>query len=178
MSAAAAKSGAGRALPEIDHAESPLAWLRSRRDKQGGALIGDAAFEAGERFRRDFTVGGMMARTTMNWEALITGGERRSGGAGTALVIGETASAAQERVRGALAAVGPEFAGVLIDVCCHLKGLTDVERDRQWPSRSGKVVLRLALAALARHYGLGDAAEGAPAGRMRAWGAPDYRPKL
>lgn len=165
-------------LPLIDPAESPLGWLRSRRDKHGESLIPDAEFEAGERFRRDFTIGGLMARTTMNWDALATGGERRSGGAGGAVSLSETADAARGRVKRALAAVGPEFAGLLVDVCCHLKGLSDVERDRQWPSRSGKVVLRLALAALARHYGLADRAIGPDAAPIRSWGAPDYRPKI
>ena len=36
----------------------------------------------------------------------------------------------------------------------YLKGLTEVERERQWPARSAKLMLRTALAALDRHYAM------------------------
>ena len=161
----------------FDLAESPLAWLRTRRDKSGAAMIADDEFEAGERLRRDYTVGGLMARTTMNWEAFGSPTERRAGGAGGGLLVTEAAMAARERVQDAHEAVGPDFANLLVDVCCHLKGLSEVERHRAWPLRSGKVVLRLALAALSRHYGLSASARGRATAPIRRWGAADYRPK-
>ncbi|MCK5712807.1 MAG: DNA replication protein, partial [Hyphomicrobiaceae bacterium] len=90
----------------------------------------------------------------------------------------DNVAAARERVGRALAVVGPELAGVLIDVCCHLKGLEAAEREAGWPQRSGKVVLQLALSRLARHYGLGESASHATprAAQVRHWGSGDYRP--
>ena len=67
--------------------------------------------------------------------------------------------------------------GVLIDVCCHLKGLEVAERAAGWPQRSAKIVLQLALTALARHYGLETAPQPETgAALVRHWGSDDYRP--
>ena len=85
----------------------------------------------------------------------------------------ETVIAARQRVRHALDAAGPEFTGLLLDVCCFLKGLEDVERERRWPPRSGKVVLQLGLDRLARHYGYAAQAHGAAHAAVRTWLAPD-----
>lgn len=55
-------------------------------------------------------------------------------------------------VPGALGAVGPEFETILLDTCCFLNGIEESESRYGWPRRSAKLVLKLALSALARHY--------------------------
>ncbi|WP_431322771.1 DUF6456 domain-containing protein [Rhizobium sp. YTU87027] len=72
-------------------------------------------------------------------------------------------------------AMGPELAGVALDVCCFMKGLEAVERERQWPVRSAKLMLRTALMALSRHY---NPPTPARRPRMEHWGAEGYRPEL
>jgi hypothetical protein len=81
--------------------------------------------------------------------------------------------ASRQRVRLALQACGPEFSGLLMDVCCFLRGLEDVGRERGWPPRSAKVVLQLALDRLARHYGLTSEAQAGQSAHVRTWLASD-----
>jgi hypothetical protein len=105
-----------------------------------------------------------MPRTTSNWES-----PTRRRGAGSAGYITEGTVAARQTVRQALNAVGPEFSGLLLDVCCFLKRLEDVERERLWPTRSAKVVLQLALDRLARHYGYAAETRGRARPAVRTW---------
>lgn len=138
----------------VNEGESPLGWLRRRKGAGGKPLIGEAEFEAGERLRRDFTLGRMAARVTADWAlALAPGGGPRS--ARDPANASDTALAARERLARALAAVGPGLAEPLYYLCCELEGLEAVERRFGWPPRSGKVVLQIALARLAKHYGVG-----------------------
>jgi hypothetical protein len=155
----------------VDEAESPLAWLARRKGRDGRPLIEAHQFLAGERLRADFTRANMMPRTTSNWDNPVAIG-RGTGSAGaghmTDLVV-----AARQGVQQALKSVGPEVSGLLLDICCFLKRLEDVERERAWPARSAKVVLQLALDRLARHYGLNPEAHGCGRPALRTWLADD-----
>ena len=162
--------GQGHATVNLN--ESPLAQLVRRRSKSGVPFLNDAEFRAGERLRSDYTRGNIMPRLGANWVASVSRG-RRGADPGIADLT-DAALAARQRVEHAIAAVGPELAGILIDVCCFLKGIETVEAERQWPARSAKIVLKTALAVLSRHYE-------PQARRVRAtlhWGAADYRPAI
>lgn len=157
----------------IDAAE-PARWLRRRKGRDGAPLIGEAAFQAGERLRADLTRAGTLPGVTMDWSRPYAD----AGAAGPrGLLPAEAALAAQQRVTAALATVGPDFAGLLVDLCGFLTPLAEIERARGWPARSGKVLIRLALERLAAHYGIAGTARGPERSRgLRQWGAPDYRP--
>jgi Domain of unknown function (DUF6456) len=162
----------GRVNVTIDESESPLAWLARRRGRNGRALIEPHQLQAGERLRVDFTCAHLMPRTTSNWMSPIASGRRGAGGERSATFT-EAMIGARQRVRQALDAVGPEFSGLLLDVCCFLKRLEDIESERAWPARSAKVVLQLALDRLARHYGYAAQTRGRKRAAIRTWLADD-----
>ena len=155
----------------VNLAESPLSWLHAR------GHLEDRLFEAGERLRADYTRGRIMARMGVNWQAAGASGSQGGDRNGIADLT-DAALAARQRVERAIAAVGPELSGVLIDVCCFLKGLERVEAERSWPARSAKVILKTALGVLARHYE--PPRQERPGGRnpVLHWGAADYRPTI
>ena len=158
--------------PAMDDRESPLLWLHRRPGKDGRPQISDAEFAAGERFRADITLAGMLPRTTMNWDAAFTP-DQASAGPRDVAGSSDTALAARQRVRLACDRLGPELSGLAIDICGFLKGLDLVEKERRWPPRSAKVVLRVALAALVTHYGLDRRSRQAG---LRSWQADGARP--
>lgn len=166
----------GVPLANLD--ESPVATLARRAGRSGEPWLLPHAAAAAERLRRDFEIGRLQPRITANWSASVSDGRRAGDNSGLADLT-DMALSARLRVDRAIRAVGPELSGALIDICCFLKGLETVERERQWPARSAKLVLRLALERLARHYGLLATATGRPSsGRVRHWGAGDYRPEI
>lgn len=143
-------------LLTVNEMESPLAWLRSRKDRNGNPLIDDMQFEAGERLRRDFTFAQMSGRVTADWSHIGTALKKRKHGdtGRDSSCISDSAIDAKNRYYAALDELGPELSGMVVDICCFLKGLEETEKILGLPKRSGKVVLQIGLSQLSRHYGL------------------------
>ena len=131
-------------------AESPVAVLGRRRDKDGKPFLETPLVEAAERLREDFELAQMGPRVAQNWEKFLTGGDRGSFRADGGMAEGP--SRARERVALALRDLGPGLGDVALRVCCFLEGVEAAERRMGWAARSGKIVLRIALMRLRRHY--------------------------
>ena len=176
------RSSRGRApgAAGVNDSESPLAWLRRRKDKQGNPLITTAQFDAGERLRADLWFAQMTPRTTASWSGAPVERRTRRSAPGAGIDLADSIVAARQRVHRALCGVGADFAGILIDVCGHLKGLEQFERGEGLPQRSGKIFLGMALTRLAQHYGLlrREDEHEIIGRRLRHWGSEDYRPTL
>lgn len=141
-SSASGKGMAGRRSVTVNLAESPLGWLRSR------GLVDARQFEAGERLRADHERAAIGAAVTMRWGARVDGG----GGAGADPTPAHLA--AKRRFDAAIAAVGPGLGDIAWRVVCAGEPLPAAEKGLGWPTRSGRLVLTLALDRLANHYGL------------------------
>lgn len=131
-------------------AESPLAMLARRKDRNGKPFLSVDLVQAGERFREDFELAQMGPRVAQNWDRFLTSSDRGSvlGDGG----IGEGPRAARDRVLQALEDLGPGLGDIVMRCCCFLEGLEAAEKRLGWSARSGKVVLRIGLQRLRRHY--------------------------
>jgi hypothetical protein len=156
----------------VNAAESPLALLARLKDRDGGAWFPDDAISAGERLARDFHYAALQPRITPSYEPRI--GARGASAPGAGVELKDSVIAARLRVSSAVQAMGPELAGVALDICCFEKGLEVVERERRWPARSAKLMLKTALLQLHRHYHPASQS----ARRSHVWGDEGYRPEM
>jgi len=151
--------GRGMVRREVNQGESPLGWLRRRRGKSGAAYLSEVEADAGEQLRRDYTFAQLGARTTLNWDGMLAHVDSSGAGGVDRVDVSAHVLDARRRVEHALAHVGPDLADVVVEICCHLNGLEQAERELGWPQRSGKVVLKIALTRLAEHYKLAGSSE-------------------
>jgi len=137
---------------EVNIGGSPLGWLVRRKGRGGAPFLSPIHFEAGEQLSRDYELAGLVPRTIGFYDGVPVTGKKYTSGKGRDWTARQLD--ARRRVENALAAVGPGLSDILVRVCCFHEGLETAERALAWPARSGKVVLRLALARLGLHYGL------------------------
>lgn len=134
----------GRRSVTVNLAESPLSWLHAR------GHLSDRLFAAGERLRGDYERARLAPSITMRWDAVRI---RSTGDAG--LSPPERQLAAKQRFDGAIRAAGKGLEDVLWRVVCAGESLPAAEKMLEWPARSGKLVLRIALDRVADFYRIG-----------------------
>lgn len=170
-----------RQMPSTPSRRAPatgsLAWLRQRTDKHGQPHITEAQFAAGDRLRTEYWHAQLVPRVTANWSGLGVSRRVRRTTPGLGTELSDRVIAARQRINRALVAVGPELAGILIDVCGQDIGLESAEQAHGWSRGTAKTLLQFALTSLARHYGL-IAPEQSRAPHLRHWGDQDYQPGL
>lgn len=138
----AATAKGNRRTATINIAESPLGWLHAR------GHLDDRLFDAGERLRADYERAQLGPNVTMRWDPVRIKGQ----GSDASLNPTERQIAAKARFHGALAEAGKGLQDILWRVVCACEALPDAERTLQWPARSGKLVLKLALDRVADYY--------------------------
>jgi len=144
-----AEEGESRKL-RVNLAESPLAALARRKGADGKPFLSADLVQAGEKLREDFERAQMGPRVGQNWDRFLTGGDR--GGFLNDSGLAEGPMAARKRVSDALDDLGPGLADVVMRVCCFLEGMESAEKRLGWSARSGKVVLKIGLQRLLKHY--------------------------
>ncbi|MEM9968145.1 MAG: DUF6456 domain-containing protein [Pseudomonadota bacterium] len=150
MGPATSDEETGRSRIRYSLGESPLLTLSRRRDSAGTPFLDDALVRAGERLREDFELGQMDEGVTQNSADYINHSAKNTPTAGRCGKVGP--SAARARVASALTDLGPGLSDVVLRCCCYLEGLETVEKRLGWSARSAKIVLRIALMRLKRHY--------------------------
>ncbi len=137
----------------INLGESPIGWLTRRKGPDGNPFLAIEEVDAAERLRTDFETANIGPQIAQDWRRFLTPSDRYSGSP-VASDGADGPMMARDRVMKALAALGPGLADVALRTCCFLEGLESCERRMGWSSRSGKVVLQIALKRLVEHYGL------------------------
>ena len=143
----AAIAGIDRATSRSPTIESPLIGLARRKDRDGMPFLSRELVAVGERLREDYELVEVGIGGVESWDGFMTGD------AGIEIKDApKGAIAAHARIKAALAELGPGLGDVVLRCCCFLEGLEQTEKQMGWSARSGKIVLRIALQRLKRHY--------------------------
>ncbi|MFZ1366893.1 DUF6456 domain-containing protein [Sphingorhabdus sp.] len=140
----ALKGAPPRRTVTVNLAESPLSWLHAH-----GHLT-DRQLLAGEKLRGDYERAALGPRTTMAWVNMPVARGRH--GAPSPLSPTEAMLRAKQRFDGAMEALGRDLSDIAWRVICACESVSVAEKGMGWPTRSGKLVLRIALDRLADFY--------------------------
>ena len=143
--ARASQNGFAQRGARLPASETPLALLARRRDREGRLFLSSDLVNVGERMHEDFVLTGLNSRRDETWDQFICRAQSETPDA-------PQAARAQNRMVSALRDLGPGLGDAVLRCCCCLEGLELTEKRMGWSARSGKIVLRIALQRLKRHY--------------------------
>lgn len=123
--------------------EKPMAILARRRDIDGRPFLNKSQLVAAQRLSEDYAIANLCLKTDIKWEEHISS---------PTLTPYSKAPPAVTKVAAALRALGPGLGDIALRCCCYEEGLETSEKSLGWAARSGKIVLRIALPVLDRHY--------------------------
>lgn len=129
--------------PRYNHAESAVAWLYAR------GYLTQRQYEAAEALRRDYEFAQMNGMRTMSWSPVRVD---TSASADPAMSLSESRLVAKERFQVAMDRAGRDLQDICWRVICAGDTVPQAEKDMGWPTRSGKLVLRMALDRIADFY--------------------------
>jgi hypothetical protein len=124
--------------------------LARRRRADGSAFLPPELIAAALRFRESYELARIGGGISRDWEQLVMGrvsSGRGPGGSGPTRRL-----EAEESLAAAIRALGPDLAESVILAVCHEEGMEEIEDRLDFPARSGKIVLRIGLRTLQRHY--------------------------
>lgn len=128
----------------VNIGESPLSWLYAHKH------LTERQFLAGEKLRSDYERASLGPNITMSWNsAPPTKGRRAAPGH---MDASESSVHAKQGFDAALSVLGQGLDDVAWRVICNCESVSSAEKALGWPTRSGKLVLKLALDRLASHY--------------------------
>lgn len=128
--------------------EAVMRKLAALCGPDGRAWLSEAELSAAGKLRADWAVGELGLVRASDWTGAPMGSSPRSAGN-----VQEAAMArrcdAQRRVADGLTRLAMPLRRVVEHVCLREEGMEALERSEGWPSRSGKLALKLGLAQLA-----------------------------
>lgn len=128
----------------VNIGESPLSWLYTH------GHLDERQYLAGEKLRSDYERASLGPNVTMSWDPMPPSKGRR--GASGYMEASESMANAKQRFDAALAVLGQGLDDVAWRVICNCESVSSAEKALGWPTRSGKLVLKLALDRLAKYY--------------------------
>jgi Domain of unknown function (DUF6456) len=132
--------------------DAPLHVLARRSRTDGEAWLPRELVTAALRFRETWEIARIGGGLTRDWDALVTGRVAAGGGKSHPAGAPTRRLEAEQSLEAAIRALGPDLAETVLLGVCQEQGMEDIEKRLAYPARSGKIVLRIALRTLARHY--------------------------